>query len=569
MAAVSGGRGDLSAGDLLGEFRILKQIGRGGMGVVYLARDERLERRVALKVIAPDLAADSEFRDRFIAEARSAAAIDHNHVVPVYAAGLAQGDLYIAMRYIEGTDMRAALVNEGPLGPAAAVTIVTEIGAALDAAHAAGFVHRDIKPANILLSGEVDNRTSYLTDFGLTKGNDNHAGTLTGTGQWVGTIDYVAPEQIQSERVDARTDVYALGCVLYEAIAGSVPYAGNDMQKMWGHVHEPFPELSSSIPGAERVSAVIARATAKDPGHRFPSAGDLANAARAALTGVAVEVPEHSVATGPASTGLAETATARSLPPARRDRLAADQPTSLEQHEPPTRRMASPPDGAGLRTTGMIGAAVLLAGGLLAAAVVIAGGGSGDGASPVKANGGATEIALPVRRTECADGVYVRREVVGRPYTSCGLAREVADTYRSGAGSTFSTFSPVTGGRYEMNCEGAGSVRCSDGKTAVVYLTKIVRPSSSDALGDWPGDSAYAAMLGAFSSEWRARARQNEATRRGLDAGVLYSSNFSSLRPGYWVVFSGSFASSSEAAQRAQRAQTLGYSDSYPRFVSP
>ena len=194
--------------------------------------------------------------------------------------------------------------------------MIAEIAAALDAAHSTGMVHRDVKPANILLEGGPGNGSSYLTDFGLTKGGEQATGPLTGTGQWVGTIDYVAPEQIQSGRVDARTDVYALGCVLYETLTGAVPYSGNDMQKMWGHVNEPFPALESGPRMAPTASlaAVIARATAKDPDDRFPSAGDLANAARAPLSGAPVEVPEHSVATGAAAAGLAETATARQRP---------------------------------------------------------------------------------------------------------------------------------------------------------------------------------------------------------------------------------------------------------------
>jgi serine/threonine protein kinase len=603
VAPVSGGPGDLNVGDVLGDFRILKQLGKGGMGVVYLARDERLDRRVALKVIAPHLAADPDFRERFIVEARSAAAIEHANAVPVYSAGVADDDLYMAMRYIEGTDLRTLLAASGPLDPATAVGIVAEIAAGLDAAHAAGMVHRDVKPANILLSGGTNHRSSYLTDFGLTKGGSDSAGPLTGTGQWVGTIDYVAPEQIQSGRVDARTDVYALGCVLYEALTGSVPYTGNDMQKMWGHVNEPFPALAQAPPGAEGLAAVIARATAKSPDDRFPSAGDLANAAQAALSGGAVDVPEHSVATGPAATGLAETATARQLPD-----VGGQAPTVVgggasQPPEQPTRQMPSPRrdrgGGSSVRSGAIVGGALVIAAGLLAAAVVIAGGDSDspattvaateqtDGSSgnrPTEGQGSPTsDPVLPVNRTECAAGVFVEEQVPGAPYTSCPFAREVSRAYYSrGEGNEITAYSPVTGDAYDMICEGSETVRCSDGETAVVYLTSSTSStpppeeiesepasSSSSDLGDWPGGSGYSAMLGAFSSEWRAESFQAEATERGLDAGVLYSSNFSSLKPGYWVVFSGSFASSSEAAARAQRARSLGYSDSYPRFVSP
>ncbi len=574
------------------------------MGVVYLARDERLERRVALKVIAPALAADPDFRDRFIAEARSAAAVDHDNAVPVYSAGLTDGDLYMAMRYIEGTDLRTLLAEHGPMEPATSVAIVAEVAAALDAAHAVGFVHRDVKPANILVRGEPGSRSSYLTDFGLTKGGNDSGGPLTGTGQWVGTIDYVAPEQIQSGRVDARTDVYALGCVLYESLIGSVPYGGNDMQKMWGHVNEPFPTLPPSVPNHAQLDAVVARATAKQPGERFPSAGDLANAARAALNGDAVEGPERTVATGSAATGMAETVTAKRLPPQGQAPTAAGRPTALERPERPTRQMRSPGDGSGsgARTAAIVGGAAVIAAGFLAAALVIAGGDEGGPSTAVTTTAGnstpareqsrpseglgAVDPVLPANRSECAAGVYVEERVAGTPYTSCPFAREVARSYGSGSSGDavtyISAFSPVTGETYDMTCDGIETVRCSDGKSALVYLVPTASPSTkpppeeeappastSDDLGDWPGGSAYSAMLGAFSSEWRARSRQREASERGLDAGVLYSSNFSSLTPGYWVVFSGSFSRSSEAAERARQARALGYSDSYPRFVSP
>jgi len=182
------------------------------MGVVYLVRDERLGRQVALKVIAPDLAHDPEFQQRFEAEARSAAAIEHPNAVPIYSAGSADDTLFIAMRYIEGTDLRERLAEHGPLSPAVAATVVSEVGAALDAAHAAGFVHRDVKPANILLTGTPGKGTAFLTDFGLTRGlGTTQTQQLTNTGQWIGTLDYVAPEQMAAGRVDARTDIYSPG----------------------------------------------------------------------------------------------------------------------------------------------------------------------------------------------------------------------------------------------------------------------------------------------------------------------------------------------------------------------
>ncbi len=160
----------MNSGDRLGDFRIVGELGRGGMGTVYLARDERLERHVALKVISPQLAGDPEFQRRFQSEARSAAAIDDPHAVPVYTSGSEAGQLFIAMRFVDGTDLRAVLADEGMLGPAEAAAIVANVASALDSAHAAGLVHRDVKPANILLAERLGRRSAFLTDFGLTKG---------------------------------------------------------------------------------------------------------------------------------------------------------------------------------------------------------------------------------------------------------------------------------------------------------------------------------------------------------------------------------------------------------------
>ena len=585
LAQVNGGRGGLETGDVLGDFRVLTRLGQGGMGVVYLARDERLDRRVALKVIAPHLASDPDFRERFVTEARSAAAIDHSNVVPVYSSGVADDALYIAMRYVEGTDLRSLLRGSGPLDPASAAAVVSDIAAALDAAHAAGMVHRDVKPANILLEGKPGEGRSYLTDFGLTKGRSDSGTQLTGTGQWVGTIDYVAPEQIQAGRVDARTDVYALGCVLYEALTGSVPYAGSDMQKMWGHVNEPFPVLGAS-PGRsdDALTAIVARATAKDPGERYPSAGDLARAVAAAVTGGEVTVSEHSVATGSAAEGIAQKPTADprlvapGLAPTATGRAPAHRPEQV------TRRMPSPrqpqprrdPTGGSLRTAGIIGGSVILAAGLIAAAVVLAGGGSSSPRTAAKPGPARSrkprspapgEVSTSAQPTVPPDATTCSATVSVGTVTSCPFGINVAEAYERSGGSTVTAYSPVTERVYTMHCGGSPTVLCTGGKNAKVYIasTEAAEPS----LGDWPGGSGYSAMLGAFSSEAGARLRQEEVSERGLEAGVLSSSEFASLRPGYWIVFSGDFGSEGEAAARAKEARGVGVSDAYPRFVSP
>ena len=262
------------------------------MGVVYLAEQEALRRQVAVKVILSEFADDPAFRRRFERESRLAAAIEHPNLVPVHAAGEDDGQLFIVMRFIAGTDLRAVLAEEGALPPARAVEIASEVAAGLDAAHAAGLVHRDVKPANVLLATDADRPSAYLTDFGLTKEVSSQSG-ITTSGQWVGTVDYIAPEQLEHGRVDRRADVYALGCVLYQMLTGATPYSGTTIQKMWAHVNVPAPSLADAAPAAAALGPVVQKAMAKAPEDRFQSAGALAAAAAAVVGGRAPdEAPE-------------------------------------------------------------------------------------------------------------------------------------------------------------------------------------------------------------------------------------------------------------------------------------
>ena len=317
---------DLAPGTQFAGHRIEEVAGRGGMGVVYRATQLALERTVALKVIAPGLMEDAAMRRRFLVEVRTAASLDHPNVIPLLYAGESDGVAYLAMRYVAGDDLRTLVRREGPLEPGRAARIVAQIGAALDAAHAAGLVHRDVKPANVLL-GPGDH--VYLTDFGLTK-QARSLGTAhtTRTGHWVGTLDYVAPEQIRGERIDARADVYALGCVLFFALCGVVPFPREgDEARLWAHLHEAPPRPSAVVTNVPRgFDAVIARALAKAPDDRFPSAGDLGRAAAAVAAGAAVGATERRVAVGAAAPEEAPTLTSRGeeqtarLSPDRRDR---------------------------------------------------------------------------------------------------------------------------------------------------------------------------------------------------------------------------------------------------------
>lgn len=274
------------------------------MGIVFLAEEQGLKRRVALKVVAPELSEDDIFRRRFEREAQHAASIDHPNVVPIFASGTEDGQLYLAMRFVAGSDLAELIRASRRLEPEEAARIIEETAAALDASHAQGLIHRDVKPGNILLTGGDADGHVYLTDFGLTKEGASES-SFTNTGRWVGTVDYVAPEQIEGGTLSARTDVYGLGCVLFHALTGRPPYGGTDAQKMWAHMNNSAPSVEERGDDIARMfDPVIERALSKDPDDRYPSAGDLGRAAKAAVTGSVNTVPERSLATGVAATGM-------------------------------------------------------------------------------------------------------------------------------------------------------------------------------------------------------------------------------------------------------------------------
>jgi serine/threonine-protein kinase len=271
---------DRRIGTVIAGYRIESRIGRGGMGVVYRAHHLNLDREAALKVIAPDLAESSGFRERFAREARIAAALAHPNIVTVYDAGEVEGTLYLAMQYVEGSDLAAMLTVEGRLRPYRAIDVCRQVAGALDAAHAKGLIHRDVKPANVLIAG----RNAFLTDFGLTKrvAGDN---PITHAGDVVGTIHYVAPEQIEGGEVTAKTDVYSLGCVLYHCLTGELPYARDtDVAVIYAHLSEEPPKPSSVRPDLpEGLDDVIAKALDKSPARRFGTCSDLMAAARSVV----------------------------------------------------------------------------------------------------------------------------------------------------------------------------------------------------------------------------------------------------------------------------------------------
>ena len=274
-------------------YQIEEIIGRGGMGVVYRAEHIRLGRKVALKVVAPQIAREEKFRERFLRESRTAGTLDHPNVVPMYDAGEADGVLYIAMRFVDGVDLATMIARDGPLEPARAARIVAQVASALDAAHEAGLVHRDVKPSNVLLPvrGAGRGEHAYLGDFGLTKRVLSESG-VTGSSAFLGTIAYVAPEQIEGRPVDAKADQYSLACLTYECLTGHRPYdRETDIATLYAHIRDPFPSVADAVAPelAPAIDAILARAAAKKPADRYPSCGDmaeeLARVTNAAITG--------------------------------------------------------------------------------------------------------------------------------------------------------------------------------------------------------------------------------------------------------------------------------------------
>ena len=301
---------ELRPGQEFAGHRIDRIAGRGGMGVVYAATDLRLKRVVALKVIAPALAAEPNFQQRFERECELAASIDHPGVVAVYSAGEEDGFAYVTMRYVDGTDLAEMIQARGGLPAPLVGEIAAQVGDALEAAHSRGLVHRDVKPANVLVREERGRHQAFLTDFGLTRELSSDT-RLTSTGAVIGTLDYMAPEQLADAPLDARTDIYALGCVLYQALTGSVPFPTEGAPaKLYAHTNADRPSLLELVPDLPpALDRVIRKAMAKAPEDRFQSAADLGMAARAAIAD-ADSGPETMTVAGIATAEVDETATA-------------------------------------------------------------------------------------------------------------------------------------------------------------------------------------------------------------------------------------------------------------------
>jgi serine/threonine-protein kinase len=372
---------DIPIGTEIAGYRISGVIGRGGMSVVYAAEHVGLGRTVALKLLSATLASDPSFRERFTRESRLAATLDHPNIVQVYDAGEADGFLYIAMRHVDGVDLGTLIERSGPLPLGQTVFYIDQIAGALDQAHAQGLIHRDVKPANILIARNSDR--AFLTDFGVVKQASSQG--LTKTGFFLGTFEYAAPEQIEGRAVDGRTDVYALGCVLYHCLSGEPPFrAATEGTVIHAHLVEPPPKLSTKRPDLPlEINDVIATAMAKSMDDRYRGGGDLAKALRSAALGTSTEerrvvVPPtvHSPVTP--TEGATVTPTGAATTPPLAPTMATPPPRDGGGGEPPAAGPPTDPGGPGRQprtvtlSTGRmlaIGAALLV---LIAAAVVLA-----------------------------------------------------------------------------------------------------------------------------------------------------------------------------------------------------
>ena len=580
----------------VGRYRLDGEVGRGGMGVVYAAYDLQQGRPVALKVISPEIGRDVGFAARFRREARIAVSFEHPHVVPVYETGQDGDTLFIAMRRIDGEDLGEVVRNEGPLEVARVVRLARQIAMALDAAHARGIVHRDVKPANVLLAEMGDEEHAYLTDFGLAREAGSETG-LTNTGQWMGTADYVAPEQIEGGTVSARTDVYSLGCVLFELLTGDVPFEGILIRKLLAHSRDALPSIGSVAgPRSARLDAVLARATQKDPERRFLSAGDLSRALAAAAAGAPAPASEQSVATGAALRGLrtdcaglgrerrrAASAADVNTPTPHNGALADDddivvelRPAASEEHTAPPEPTpaqsipAEPPPTSERRPQvqimfiAMVVTLSVVAVGFVVTQNLSSNGGKvANSGPPASANGypDAGRTAALIRegreaaaRRAAADKAADRRAARRRARAT----RPPSATDRHPAASA--------GGLSAPPAPQSPPVRHTPPPPARSAPPPPQPPTQSSRV--WPGGPGFTTILASVRSEAAAMRVATAASTRGLDAGVLFSSDYGRLQPGHWVVFSGKTSSKSEADGRTARARKLGYATAYTRCVS-
>lgn len=567
-------------------FEVLEELGSGGMGTVYRATQLEFDRQVALKLINRQLARNPEFRRRFEDEMKVAATLQHPNIVPIYAAGGSGRDLFMAMMLVPGKDLATLVNRDGPMRPAVAVAIVEQIASALDEAHGQRLIHRDVKPQNVIIDGR--NSHAYLTDFGLARSLDATTG-ITATGHQMGTLDYMAPEQLTGGGVDHRTDIYALGCLLYAIVSGERPFTGDSLgavvrQKLDGPSQPTLADRGFD-PG---LSQVVQKAQADDPADRYDTAGEMARAALSSVGGSATA--QAGAAFSPVRT----------------------QPMHRELSDPrqrPTTKVPEPPERSPIWRRIALGALVaLIVAGLGAAAILAATSGSGggnDSADAAKSSQATAKATTStVTDTTSAGSGTSEYDVLGTwsgqaqitydngqtdPFTQTVSINSLVEDQQAGTSTAVQGDStctgPITllstrGASYRFSYQETNTDECIDTSTLTLRLkgdrlryrertetsistgellrtadSSLARTGEGAGTRHWPdGQAGWAVILS--SNKVLSNARALAASE---SAGILYSSDYPNLTPGYWVVFIGPFSSESDA-----RAALPTYSDSHP-----
>jgi len=517
----------LQTGSVVGGYRIDEMISRGGMGLVYRATHVALDRVCALKVIAPELAEDPKFQERFKREMRIAASLRHPNVVAIHYAAEHDGMLFFVMDYVTGTDLRQVLGREDAIDPDRAVALLEQVASALDAAHRVGLVHRDVKPGNILIATEDGHEHAYLTDFGLAKRPDTASG-LTATGLVVGTVDYIAPEQINGDRVDARSDTYGLGCVFFHMLTGNVPYRrANSFATLLAHLNDPPPPLEGMVAETHpEFGAIIDKAMAKDPDARYFSAGDFARDAAAVLRGGRYAGPPTIVATGEArplpADGAAVTIPSRAsheaptAPPRPTPDPAASTVESPKSPPPPP----PPPPPRWYRRPAALGALAAATAAAVAAAVVIAL--SGHSGPPVTTtNVQTTQVTATTTATATAttQTQTTQTQTAATPTSPDPLgALAAVDNYWSdvqngnfagayafdGPGVAGQSQSQFVASEQQANIQSVqfqGRLVSSSGNRATVGITTLQTRDEQNGCRNWSGDYELAYTGGSWLIE--------------------------------------------------------------------
>lgn len=457
----------------MGDFEILSVAGEGGMGVVYKARQQSLDRDVALKVIREEIASEPEYRERFLREAKLAASVDHPHIVTVYDVGDEDGRLYLAMQWIDGTDLRKLLGSSGRLTPKRAIAIGTQLAGALDALHGvSGLVHRDVKPANVLVREVTGEDHVYLTDFGIAKPPESME-SLTRTGSTVGTTGYLSPEQIQGKEAGPRSDLYSLGCLVFEMLTGKTPFTGeNELAVRWAHASDNRPLVGEVLPAlGHRYDNFFQTALAIDPQQRFASGREFSETLASAQSSTD-DIDPTAV--------MAQTHEATKIGP-----VTPPPPGAAYQSAPPT----PPPygyvtpapqqrDRSG-NPLALILLAIVAVVGITAAVLAATGVFNKEGSSGPRAAAHAsqaankstragTNVKPPAGSSPCpgTSGLWVNS------VTSCPFAKNARSAYAEAEGANrLQIYSPVTGVTYDMTCRGSSLVTCTGGNNAAVYFS--------------------------------------------------------------------------------------------------